>query len=342
MNRTILYLLLISLLVASGCDSQRSNPVDPAAVDKTVDKTVDKETKQKQDADAETAAVIDSKELLPTIDWEDAPHHIGEEVFLVGQVANTGKSSGGHQFLNFGRQRSDLTGFIDRHIVEQFPQSPETFYKGKKVKVQGMLYKYRGNPNIRILGPQAIEVLSDDTKLSEMATVGPPVNRTLGDTITVASLNVLNLFDDKDDPYHGDEKTATKLRKDLELLAQSIHQIDADVLVLQEVENRGYLELFNRAFLADLGYKHVVLTEGNDRRGIDVAILSRVSVGPVTSYRHIRFPDANGNEMSFRRDLLHALIKPEEGSPIHVLGVHLKSKYGGESRMLFEPERPRR
>ena len=97
MNRTILYLLLISLLVVSGCDSQRSNPVDPAAVDKTVDKTVDKETKQKQVADAETAAVIDSKELLPTIDWEDAPHHIGEEVFLVGQVANTGKSSGGHR-----------------------------------------------------------------------------------------------------------------------------------------------------------------------------------------------------------------------------------------------------
>ena len=330
MNRTILYLLLISLLVANGCDSQRSNPVDAAAVDKTVDKTVDKETKQKQVANAETATVIDSKELLPTIDWEDAPHHIGEEVFLVGQVANTGKSSGGHQFLNFGRQRSDLTGFIDRHVVEQFPQSPETFYKGKKVKVRGMLYKYRGNPNIRILGPQAIEVLSDNTMLSEMTTVGPPVDHTLGDTITVASLNVLNLFDDKDDPYHGDEKTATKLRKDLELLAQSIHQIDADVLVLQEVENRGYLELFNRALLADLGYKHVVLTEGNDRRGIDVAILSRVPVGPVTSYRHLRFPDANGNEMSFRRDLLHALIKPEEGLPIHVLGVHLKSKFGGK------------
>ena len=107
------------------------------------------------------------------------------------------------------------------------------------------------------------------------------------------------MFDDKDDPYHSDEKTATKLREDLELLAESIHQIDADVLVLQEVENRGYLELFNRALLADLGYQHVVLTEGNDRRGIDVAILSRVPVGPVTSYRHLQFPDTKGKECLF-------------------------------------------
>ncbi len=322
MNRAILYSLLISLLAANGCDSHRSNSVNAAAVDK--------ETKQKQVAGTESATVIDAKELLPTISWEDAPHHIGEEVFLVGQVANTGKSSGGHQFLNFGRQRSDLTGFIECHVVNQFPSSPGTLYRGKKVKVRGMLYKYRGSPNIRILGPQSIEVLSDNTTLSEMTTVGPPVERKLGDTITVASLNALNLFDDKDDPYHGDEKTATKLRKDLDLLAQSIRQIDADVLVLQEVENRGYLELFNRALLADLGYKHVVLTEGNDRRGIDVAILSRVPVGPVISYRHLRFPDTNGNEMTFRRDLLHAIIEPEEGRPIHVLGVHLKSKFGGK------------
>ena len=282
------------------------------------------------EATVPSSASIDSEALLPIIQWEDAPHHMGEEVFLVGQVANTGKSSGGHRFLNFGRQRSDLTGFIDRHVVEQFSKPPETLYKGKKIKVRGMLYKYRGNPNIRILGPQYIQVLEDEATLSEMVTAGAPVNRTLDDTLTVASLNVLNLFDDQDDPYHGDEKTGTKLRKDLILLAESIRQVDADILVLQEVENRGYLELFNRALLADLGYQHVVLTEGNDRRGIDVAILSRLPVGPVISYRHLRFPDTNGKEMSFSRDLLHAHIMPDKGPLLHVLAVHFKSQYGGK------------
>jgi endonuclease/exonuclease/phosphatase family metal-dependent hydrolase len=327
MTRAFLFLLVIGLSVVTGCDSPRSNPINTAAKDTAAKDTT---AKDKPHSEAKPSAVIDSTELLPTIEWEDARHHIGEEVFLVGQVANTGKSSGGHQFLNFGRQRSDLTGFIDHHVVDQFPKSPETLYKGKKVKVRGMLYKYRGNPNIRILGPQSIEVLPDDSALSKLATAGPPVVRPIGDTLTVASLNVLNLFDDKDDPYHVDEKTATKLRKDLDLLAQSIHQIDADVLVLQEVENRGCLEIFNRALLADLGYQHVVLTEGNDRRGIDVAMLSRVPVGPVISYRHLRFPDTNGKEMSFSRDLLHARLEPEQGLPIHVLAVHFKSQFGGK------------
>ena len=31
--------------------------------------------------------------------------------------------------------------------------------------------------------------------------------------------------------------------------------------------------------------------------------------------------------MSFRRDLLHARLEPKKGPPIHVLAVHLKSKF---------------
>ena len=328
MHRTVIYLLLVSLPVTNGCDALSPEPVDAVVNRQESNPKPISETPDPTTIDSKKS--IDSDALLPVIQWEDAPHHIGEEVFLVGQVANAGKSSGGHRFLNFGRQRSDLTGFIDRHIVDQFPKPPETLYKGKKVKVRGMLYKYRGNPNIRILGPKFIEVLADEAALDEMTTAGAPVKRVVGNTLTVASLNVLNLFDDQDDPYHGDEKTGTKLRKDLDLLASSIREIDADILVLQEVENRGYLELFNRALLSDLGYQHVVLTEGNDRRGIDVAILSRLPVGPVISYRHLRFPDGNGNEMSFSRDLLHAHILPEKGRSIHVLAVHFKSQYGGK------------
>ncbi|MDG2206857.1 MAG: endonuclease/exonuclease/phosphatase family protein [Pirellulales bacterium] len=318
MNRGLFALILIALgSIIAGCGHQALEASEPT------------EAKSAKTAPPQKAA-IQAVELLPTIGWEEAPHHIDEEVFLVGQIANTGKSGGGHRFLNFGRNRSDLTGFIHRDLVEQFPQPPETFYRGKKVKIRGTLYKYRGNPNIRIPGPQAIEVLPDNSDLEAMETVGPPVVRPVGKTFTIATLNVLNLFDDKDDPYHNDEKTSTKLRDDLELLAQSIHQIDADVLVLQEVENRGYLELFNRALLNDLGYEHVVLTEGNDRRGIDVAVLSRVPVGSVTSYRHLRFPDTSGKEMSFHRDLLHTRLKPEKGLPIDVFAVHLKSQYGGK------------
>lgn len=321
MLRKPLLILVFACLPVAGCGQTDNEPKagKPAAAVPTA-----------AEATVADQPALTSDELLPTINWKDAPYHIGEKVFLVGQVVNTGKSSSGHQFLNFGRRRSDVTGFIHHNAVDQFPEASVALYKGKKVRVRGELYRYRGNPNIRILGPEQIVVLQDDVPLSDLVTSEEPVKREVTDVLTIATLNVLNLFDSADDPYHKDEETNAKLREDLDLLAKNIHEIDADILVLQEVENRGYLDDFNRALLADLDYEHVILTEGNDRRGIDVAVLSRLPVGPVTSYRHLKFPDADGNEMHFRRDLLRVHIEPEEGDAFEVMAVHLKSKYGGE------------
>lgn len=316
MLRSWLPFLFACCLLVNGCNVQQS---------------VSPEELQQVDEPAAVDSLTNSqKAILPTIEWKDAPHHIGEKVFLVGQVVNVGKSNAGHRFLNFGRRRSDVTGFIDRHLVDQFSEPPEILFQGKAVRVQGELYRYRGNPNIRILGPEDVEVLPEDVVPSRLATAGEPVVRKVAGTMTIATFNILNLFDSMDDPYHQDERANAKLWEDMERLAGHIHQIDADILVLEEVENRGYLDQFNRALLADLGYRHVVLIEGNDKRGIDVAVLSRIPVGPVTSYRHLRFPDENGREMYFRRDLLQVRIEPDKGRPFDVLAVHLKSQYGGE------------
>jgi endonuclease/exonuclease/phosphatase family metal-dependent hydrolase len=62
-----------------------------------------------------------------------------------------------------------------------------------------------------------------------------------------------------------------------------------------------------------------------------VAILSRLPVGPVTSYRHLKFKDAKGREMSFHRDLLQARIEPPGAPAFDVFAIHLKSKGGGEA-----------
>ena len=322
--------LLVLSLLTLGC-SQPSEERDKSSTGKRGPAAENNESLTEAGADESAGkSAIASDELLPTIRWQDAPYHIGERVFLVGQVANTGKSSSGHQFLNFGRRRNDVTGFIGRDAVAQFSASPEAIFKGKNIRLRGELYRYRGKPNIRIDGPKDVTVLADDALLAELITTQEPTARQVGSVIKICTLNVLNLFDSNDDPYHKDEDTNAKLREDLDLLAESIKKIDADVLVLQEVENRGYLGDFNRALLSDLGYRHVVLTEGNDRRGIDVALLSRLPVGPVTSYRHLTFPDANGKEMQFRRDLLQVRIEPEAGESFELLAVHLKSKYGGK------------
>ena len=62
----------------------------------------------------------------------------------------------------------------------------------------------------------------------------------------------VNLFDEFDDPYRSDEVMETKPRDELLKLAQRIRMLDADVLALQEVENREYLERFVRALLPDM------------------------------------------------------------------------------------------
>lgn len=51
-----------------------------------------------------------------------------------------------------------------------------------------------------------------------------------------------------------------------------------DVLFLQEVENIEVLKYWNENFLSNLKYLSTVLIEGNDKRGIDVAILSKFPV----------------------------------------------------------------
>ena len=109
------------------------------------------------------------------------------------------------------------------------------------------------------------------------------------------------------------------------------------MLALQEVESRGYLKRFVDVFLADMGYQHVVHYEGNDLRGIDVCLLSRVPVGLVRSHRHKRFPGPDGSERGLSRDLLNVELTPPDKPPIEVWVVHLKSNSGG--REAAEPIR---
>jgi len=279
--------------------------------------------------DADTGP-IKNAEAIPTIAWTDAAGYIGQEVFAVGKIVRTNKSKAGNVFLNFKRDyRGTLTIFIRRTNYKNFPEPPEQMYRDKMARIRGYVYEYQKAPNIAVTGPEAITILPDDAELPAGAgpTPEPPV--AVGDTVTIAAYNVLNLFDDVDDPYHADAARDAKPRPQLEALAKSIRALDADVLALTEVENRGYLERFVRVFLAGMGYQHVVLYEGNDVRGIDVAVLSRLPVGPVTSYRHLRFPDAGGTMIHYQRDLLRARIEPgEERTPFDVFVVHFKSKGG--------------
>lgn len=269
--------------------------------------------------------------------WSQASGHIGEDCFVYGKVV-LASTTGQWCFLNFHEDfRNHFSALIARQNFERFESPPEELYRDKVVRVFGRVERYRAKAEIKVASPEQITVLDVMPTAEQLAernlTVAVAAKRTprTDGSVILATYNVENLFDAVDDPYHRDEHTKPKSREALEKLAATLRDIDADVVALQEVENRGYLERFVQELLPDAGYKEIVHLEGNDERGIDVALLSRLPVGPVTSYRHVEFDDTKGAKQRFRRDLLQVRLEPDSGPPFDVFVVHFKSKRGGEN-----------
>jgi endonuclease/exonuclease/phosphatase family metal-dependent hydrolase len=142
-----------------------------------------------------------------------------------------------------------------------------------------------------------------------------------GATVRVATWNVHDLFDEVDrrvPPGDLDEvPAADEVEAKLSRLAAVLARLDADVVLLQEVENRAVLG----RLAARAGYPEARLIEAADPRGIDVAALSRLTVEAYLS--HLGETDAAGRPL-WPRDCveLHARTG---GRPLVVVATHLSS-----------------
>lgn len=277
---------------------------------------------------------IDPDEARPHLSWRDAGRAIGRTAFVSGRVAEV-RTVGRVTLLNFSDEKPPgFAGVIQNTDLSKFSAPPADLYGSRIVRIRGLVTTYRGAPQIPITSPNQIEILE-----SIPASDPPTQPRHWEDRMTfrLAAYNVLNLFDSEDDPYSWDEATLVKPRQQLEALARSIRKLDADVIALEEIENRGYLERFVEVFLPDTGYEDVVQFEGNDDRGIDVALISRIPVGEVRSNRHVSFPGPDGRPMRFARDVLEVTLRPTDGEEFEVWIVHLVSNFQG--RDYSEPFR---
>jgi predicted extracellular nuclease len=155
--------------------------------------------------------------------------------------------------------------------------------------------------------------------------------------VKLGTFNINNLFDRFADPYNKEDqgyRMHQRYRRPLELIniwkrAQLILAQQPDVLALQEVENRGTLWEFNASHLGN-HFQHLVLVEGNDCRGIDVAVASRLPIGRVTSHQFRTHPDSPADDHTvFSRDLLEVeILHRQRTRVLFTLFVnHLKSKY---------------
>ena len=111
------------------------------------------------------------------------------------------------------------------------------------------------------------------------------------------------------------------------ILADRLIAIDADVIAVQEVEDIETLRMFATNHLQSR-YPYLALIEGNDPRLIDVALLSRLPLGAVTSWQHARHPSKLG-EAVFSRDLLEVAVYSADRKRrlVTIYNNHLKSKF---------------
>ena len=258
---------------------------------------------------------IDPDEGVKHIDWKDAKDAVGQTVYVSGKIVTVGKTNR-IAFLNFDSERPPgFVAVIFNDHWDKFPGDLRELYQGKIVEIRGLVTTYQDKPQLVVTRPEQIKVL--DAMPATEKIESTPVTTWSDDPnqIVICTFNSLNLFDDVDDPYTNDEGTPAKSREAMEQWAAAIRKINPDVISLQEVENRGYLERFNKIFLADMGYNYVVHFDGNDLRGIDVALLSRAPIGEVTSRRHLPFTGPDGVERGFQRDVPAITVLPKDAEP---------------------------
>lgn len=129
----------------------------------------------------------------------------------------------------------------------------------------------------------------------------------------------------QDDCLKRDWSEAVVAEK-MKRIADTVLQINGqgpDILILVEVENIRVLKQLNDNYLQKAGYQTVSLIEGDDRRGIDIGILSRLPLAGTPQLHKINFsqkPKPN------TRGIMDVPLRLPDGETLYVMGVHFPSQ----------------
>lgn len=123
--------------------------------------------------------------------------------------------------------------------------------------------------------------------------------------------------------------------------ARVIAAIKADVLCMVEVEDRPALQRFNDTLLrpANGNFAHNLLVDGNDPRGIDVAVFSQFPIRSLRSHVDDTYTSGGKQYPIFSRDCAEYEIELSGGKTLWLLCNHFKSQIGGPA--ATNPKRKR-
>lgn len=149
---------------------------------------------------------------------------------------------------------------------------------------------------------------------------------------SLMTYNVKNMFDNVD--AAKEKGTAEKPVWQMNASAKVVKMADPDIMTNQEVENIGIYQQWGNTNLEGR-FPNQVLIEGNDRRGIDVAGMSRYPIVNIVSHKDESFPlSDNSGPTKFSRDLLR-LDLDVEGEIVSVYTTHSASRREGKPEEIF-------
>lgn len=194
---------------------------------------------------------------------------------------------------------------------------------------------------------------------AESADTAPP-----GETVSLMTFNVENLFDAEDDPGRDDRTylpieakrnqahraacaeidnpywrdqclnwdwDEDVVERKLAAVAAAILQVEdgrgPDIVALQEVENIAILERLRTEYLQPAGYGPAILIEGADDRGIDVAFLSRLEAVGEAELHPIPFRGFPEARIADTRGILEATFRLPDGTLLTGFSAHFPAPY---------------
>lgn len=108
------------------------------------------------------------------------------------------------------------------------------------------------------------------------------------------------------------------------MTAKVIDTLGADVIALVEAENRPSLIRFQHDVIGSQLYDHIMLIDGNDDRGIDVAVMTRAGFEIELIRSHV--DDEDHGKLIFSRDCAEYHLKTPSNQRLVLLVNHFKSK----------------
>jgi len=174
-------------------------------------------------------------------------------------------------------------------------------------------------------GYAAIFSLSGGIETAAAEPALSPALASLPAQLKIATYNVENYGAINRRTPHGFRTNYPKSEAAKRALRQTIREIDADILVLQEMGPIEYLFEFQRDLKSEgIDYPYSALMRGPDERR-HIAALSRVAFADVHEHSPLRFTYQDGFA-DVKRGLLELHVETAHG-PLTLWAVHLKSRY---------------